>query len=483
VSAAIQPALEVLERGVTENLRAGASRTAGLARKIKSAVRAGMGRDQVFEVPGTRRAVVITDTVVTTNYSPKRLRHPAVRWKVDTRTFAAIECADLWPTAGLIKTEHYGKDSGDVGRMASMAIASCFFAELPADSGPWPGSVLLKCRIPPGQHLLNMMVRLRPAKAYYRVGGSSTEWVETTICDEDQFEKLKGGEAYCKTIALGAVSYQDNIDICLGSKQYNIGSSPCTMGWLLWKRGQFNTETVRTTGAEVFGAETSQRVADNPQGSEEEENRMRGLVADCGVDKNGTLWERQQIGGQVENGQAELEKVLEEHGGEDLQDWETQYALSKTESRGEDDQEGKGSETTEETVIGDDGSQIVDFVYELREGPGKAVFQGLIDHARLRRAEAAEMCETRRELTTLYELKAQVRSEIGNRQLRATETKETSELNEGPHGSNAQCRLQDAINNLQATIQQLKELVPQIAQVESTSREDKQSTDRRYGYK
>ncbi|KGQ07973.1 hypothetical protein BBAD15_g6696 [Beauveria bassiana D1-5] len=156
-----------------------------------------------------------------------------------------MQCEKVWLTTSVLKI--LGDDPGH-GWIGSV-LSSCFYAEpFLASSETHTYGVYIRCRIPPGSHLLNLMQRFRQWKTpiFYRVGRRS--WLREILCDSETWEALKSGQEYRRRLDMGAPAFGLQIQVRIettpaGGGLYDISSSPFTVADLLQKQDFFGAMT------------------------------------------------------------------------------------------------------------------------------------------------------------------------------------------------------------------------------------------------
>ncbi|WQF89388.1 Putative Zinc finger, RING-type [Colletotrichum destructivum] len=152
----------------------------------------------------------------------------------DLELVAEKECKRTWPVTEVYTLVQGASDIGCIGSL----LSSCFYAEPCSSSHPDTFGILLRCRLSPGPHLLNLMLRLRDWKTpvLYRVGSRS--WCRTRLCSEDTWEMLKSGQEYELLLCLDVPAFGPPVHIRIdttpaGGGCTDISSSPFSVSDLL----------------------------------------------------------------------------------------------------------------------------------------------------------------------------------------------------------------------------------------------------------
>lgn len=134
---------------------------------------------------------------------------------LDPEVFLAHEVDRLWPGSSFVTIVHNGEMTVDKSRNASdrllrsdnevqilhevtdQLIASLFYLEVVSVPTRFPQSckMRMRCRLPPSNHLFNLLFRLRQRDAKVHCRSTSRQWHCKKICSMRQWQALKkGGE-------------------------------------------------------------------------------------------------------------------------------------------------------------------------------------------------------------------------------------------------------------------------------------------------
>lgn len=131
--------------------------------------------------------------------------------------FLAQEVERLWFGSRIMTIIHDGSSTSDqtpqyrqsialtsmsdprAPNMSDLLVASLFFLEVVDEPGylfPQECQIRMRCRLPAGHHLFNLIYKLRYRDARVYCRSNSRRWHEHILCDTRQWEKLKEGAEY-----------------------------------------------------------------------------------------------------------------------------------------------------------------------------------------------------------------------------------------------------------------------------------------------
>lgn len=148
--------------------------------------------------------------------------------------FLAQEVERLWSGSRVMTMIHDGSLSSDrapdyrqslpltsmsdlhAPNMSDLLVASLFFLELvdePSHVFPQECQIRMRCRLPPGHHLFNLIYKLRYRDTRVYCRGDSRRWHEHSLCDIRQWDRLKAGAEYGLSWVMEFTSFDMQIHV------------------------------------------------------------------------------------------------------------------------------------------------------------------------------------------------------------------------------------------------------------------------------
>lgn len=146
--------------------------------------------------------------------------------------------------------------------MIDLLVASLFFLEVvnkPGDLFPQECQICMRCRLPPGNHLFNLLYRLRYRDARVYCRSNSRRWHEHSLCDTQQWDRVKSGAEYGLSWAMEFISVDMQIHVEMDGlvERKCISDGPVTLKDLSQDLG----EGTLATGGVVRSEESGSAVA------------------------------------------------------------------------------------------------------------------------------------------------------------------------------------------------------------------------------
>lgn len=204
--------------------------------------------------PGRCRVAILRKHLVLTNYRG-RAEH-----RQDLKSLVNEECHKLWPGASVSTITDEKLD--DIGAAPRLMVASLFFIELPrACSSASRHSIHVRCRLPLGNHLLNICKRLRDDGARIDVRTNSSHQ-SAEFCDDEHWERIRAQDDYDLAIPIGPVSHRSLIHVTLKTtmgEEY-VSNCPYQLSDLIRDQGLETAWAARDAGeAEVIEGRANAR--------------------------------------------------------------------------------------------------------------------------------------------------------------------------------------------------------------------------------
>ncbi|KAI7775995.1 Patatin-like serine hydrolase [Diaporthe eres] len=202
---------------------------------------------RISPLPKTRcRVAVLGKRGILSNYRGALADHSS------PLEFLAQEVERLWFGSRIMTIIHDGSSTSDqtpqyrqsialtsmsdprAPNMSDLLVASLFFLEVVDEPGylfPQECQIRMRCRLPAGHHLFNLIYKLRYRDARVYCRSNSRRWHEHILCDTRQWEKLKEGAEYSLSWAMEFTSLDMQLHVemdGLAERNY-ISDGPVTL--------------------------------------------------------------------------------------------------------------------------------------------------------------------------------------------------------------------------------------------------------------
>lgn len=196
--------------------------------------------------------------------------------------FLAQEVERLWFGSRVLTMIHDGSSSSDQTpdyrqsifltsmsdlralNINDLLVASLFFLEVVDEPGnlfPQECQIRMRCRLPPGNHLFNLLYRLRYRDARVYCRSNSRRWHEHSLCDTRQWDELKAGAEYSLSWAMEFTSFDMQIHVEMDGvvERKYISDGPITLSDLIQDPGEGTWAPVEEVKREESGHALSGR--------------------------------------------------------------------------------------------------------------------------------------------------------------------------------------------------------------------------------